>query len=87
MKTLKQRTVDDTMRALKNAKLDSFGMVMERGWARVRDLSNRRNTVTLDWRIQRHNDDARTQQLCEITIGNNTAVVARQELEKYLRHV
>lgn len=91
-KNLKQRTSDDTMKPLNKVKLTPFAEVEQRGWGSVRNLSHKGpNELILDWRIQwgesGHNQEAHQRQLVEITLGNKSVLVSRQELERYLRHV
>ena len=90
-KNLKQRISDNTMKPLEKVKLTPFAEVEQRGWGEVRDLSGRNRNITLDWRLQwgEHaaNEEAHQRQLVEIKMGKYTAVVSRQELERYLRHV
>ncbi len=85
-KNLKQRQSENTMKPLQGVKLDKFGEVDKRGWGVVRDLNNR-NHLTMDWRLQWDKDEYRQQQLVTISLGKSTAVISRQELERYLRHV
>ena len=85
-KNLKARDADDTMKDLKKVKFDSATVVNERGWGTVRPLFGREPLI-VDWRLQWEGPDYRTRQLVVLKIGKEEIVVAKQELERYLRHV
>lgn len=82
---MKQRTVEDTLKPLKdkNAPKETFMTIEERKWGIVRDLWHGKG-VFIDWR---NVEALRPRQLFKITIGSETAVLSRQELERLLRHV
>lgn len=85
----KPRKSEQTSASIREAKkhgmIDSFETVRERGFGVCRDLGGR-NPVTVDWRVQWFNEQARSGQIFELRIGKEKAQVSYNELYNLLRH-
>lgn len=85
----KPRDADNTTKHYLEAKkaglVDDFDTTRQRGWGVCRDLTGR-NHVTVDWRAQWGNEEARKYQVFELIIGKEKATVSYEELYRLLRH-
>ena len=78
-----QRTSDDTMRYVRKDR-EQLSELRQKNWGWVRGLGGN-DPLRVEWKMDGPDGKAARHDLVKLTIDGKTSVVAKQELEHYLR--